>query len=209
MNKMDIYCASILPKEERTDKTNSTPSTRYGKRCENIIARLVQLNYEDKYDVRPTTTYEMYHRIDKPYMTATLDGIAVEKLTKKKFIVEIKTHEVQDTADFEAWKSGNIPTNYLIQCCHYLAVLNDFDGAILVAKLRWIDYDTGLPRTAKKGMAEAIYYYRIDRVDYEKDIAYLETVETDFEENHIIPRIPPSIDLEILNSKGETNGERN
>ena len=212
MNKMDIYLSVIFPKE-RDDKTGQTASTIYGRECESYISNIVKLNFSPRYKVTPTKGFEMYRRKDKPYMTATLDGIIIDVYEVEgvevvdKYVLEIKTHIVQSQADYNEWKSGNIPMNYLIQCIHYLAVMNDFKGCWLVAKLLWLDYDTGLPRTAKHGSGEEILYYKIERKDYEKDIAYLEQVETDFQEQHIVPRIPPDIDLPIL-GKEEDNGER-
>ena len=83
----------------------------------------------------------MYRRIDKPYMTATLDGKLVEIATGRKGILEIKTREIKNREDAENWQNGKIPDNYYIQCLHYLSVLNDHEFAILVAKLNFLQVE--------------------------------------------------------------------
>ena len=211
--KMDIYLSSINPMD-RKDKSGNNATTKYGHDCESLIANIVKLNLAGKYDVQPTKGYVMYRRKDKPYITATLDGTILELYEVEgtevcdKYVLEIKTHIVQNKADYDEWKSGKLPMNYLIQCIHYMMCLVDFKGVLLVAKLMWLDYDTGLPRTAKDGTGEELLYYWIERKDYLKDIEYLEQVETDFQINHIEKRIPPDIDLPIL-GKEEDNGESN
>lgn len=198
MNALDIYCASVSPENEK-ETSEETASTRYGVENEPLLRELIKINFANKFKVESPDGYVMYRRKDKPFMTATLDGLmtSVEHKTHK-WILEIKTHDVQSNADLEEW-NGHLPQNYFIQCLHYLAVLNDTKGCYLVAKLRFIDYDTGLPRTADYGKCgEEIRYYKIERKDFIKDIAKLEQVETEFNENHIVKKIPPKVELKIM-----------
>lgn len=198
MTPLDIYCATVSPENEKEDSGDDTVSTQYGIDNEPLIRELVKINFANKFEVVSPSGYEMYRRKDKPYMTATLDGLMKDVSTKKKWILEIKTHDVRSNADLEEW-NGHLPQNYFIQCLHYLAVLNDCVGAYLVAKLRFIDYDTGLPRTADTGKCgEEIRYYKIERKDFAKDIIFLEQVETDFQEKYIAKHIPPDININIM-----------
>lgn len=200
MSNLDIYCACVSePNEKDIDEDDDNASTIYGQENEPIIRELVKIDFANKFDVKSPNGYEMYRRTDKPYMTATLDGLMTTITTpKEKWILEIKTHDVRNSADLEEW-NGHLPQNYFIQVLHYLAVLNDTKGAWLVAKLRYIDYETGLPRTAGNGKCgEEIRYYKIERKDFEKDIAKLEQVETDFYENYVAKRVPPPINITLM-----------
>lgn len=200
MNALDIYCATVSEPNEKDIDDFQTISTIYGTNCEPLIREMVKLNFANKFAIEDPQGYVMYRRTDKPFMTATLDGLmtTIDTPKKEKWILEIKTHDVQSGADLEEW-NGHLPQNYFIQCLHYLAVLNDTKGAYLVAKLRYVDYDTGLPRTADNGKCgEEIRYYKIEREDFKKDIAKLEQVETEFYEKHIKNKIPPEIKIDIM-----------
>jgi putative phage-type endonuclease len=199
MTPLDIYCASVSPVNDKEDGDNETTSTIYGQENEPILRELAKINFANQYEIESPDGFVMYRRKDKPFMSATLDGLMTTKSGKKeKWILEIKTHDVKSNADLEEW-NGHLPQNYFIQCLHYMAVLNDTKGAWLMAKLRFIDYETGLPRTADKGKCgEEIRYYKIERKDFLKDIAKLEQVETDFQINHIEKRIPPEINISIM-----------
>ena len=137
----------------------------------------------------------MYCRLDKPWMTATLDGQLIHKISKKKFILEIKTHDIRNKKDDEMWQV-TIPVNYFIQVIHYLNVMNDYDGAILVARLRFFDYYN---EDGKKLLRTETRYYYIDRKDEEvqKQMIALEKVETKFWEENVLKRIPPKTTIKI------------
>ena len=137
----------------------------------------------------------MFARIDKPWMTATLDGHLIHKISKKKYILEIKTHDIRNRKDDEDWQN-NIPINYLIQVLHYMNVMNDYDGAILVARLRFFNYydDDG-----KKLLRTETRYYYIDKRDekVKEQMASLEKAETKFWEENVLKRIPPKLTITI------------
>ena len=193
MSALDVYCASVNPpKDDSEVNETDTVSTIYGHLAEPVIRNLVKINFQDKFDTKSPNGYVMYRRKDKPYMTATLDGILVNKETKEKWVLEIKTYEFRGNRDLEEKWDKQPPIQYSIQCLHYLAVLNDFVGAILVAKIRWVNYDTDLVEK------EEIRYYTFDRKDNQEQIDKVEQVETDFQNNHIIPRIPPDVSCDIF-----------
>ena len=137
----------------------------------------------------------MFCRYDKPWMTATLDGTLIHKISKKKFILEIKTHDIRNKKDDEMWQV-TIPVNYFIQVIHYLNVMNDYDGAILCARLRFFDYYN---EDGKKLLKTETRYYYIDRKDEEvqKQMIALEKVETKFWEENVLKRIPPKTTIKI------------
>lgn len=195
MTKLDIYCSATNDIKNELNETDNE-STQYGKKLEPVIADLVRYNFEKKFKLWRPKGYVMFRSTKLPIMTSTLDGILTDIETKEKWVLEIKTHDLRDSADRELWRTG-IPKNYLYQCLHYLAVMNDFVGAILVAKLREIDYSTGLVDR------EEINYYIIKREDSVKTIANIIEVEKDFYENHILKRIPPDVDMPLMERKEE------
>ncbi len=189
LSAIDIYLASLFPNQEPVETENE--NTRYGKVAEPIIRDIVKLNFEGKYKVHTPKGYELYRDINYPFLTATLDGTMTDLETKEKWVLEIKTREMLNASDEEEW-NGHIPQRYFIQVLHYLGVLNDFVGAYLVAKLRWVDFDTGLVKR------EEIRYYKLLRKDFEQDIELVRQKAIDFELNNIEAKCPPDINIGIL-----------
>ena len=187
-NELDIYCSFVAPSEE--EKSDDNVSTQYGKVNEPLLRDIFAINFQSKFDVHTPTDYEMYLSKKYPFASATLDGILTDKATNENWVLEIKTREIRTRADEEEW-NGHLPQQYFVQVLHYLAVMNDFVGAWLMAKLRWLDFDTGLP------IKEEIRYYELKREDFEKDIEYLMQKESEFYENHIVKRIPPSVEIKL------------
>jgi putative phage-type endonuclease len=193
MTALDLYRAIVQPKKSL--HINENECLMYGNNCEPLIRKIFQLDFNEKYLVRAPRGNEMYRRLDKPYMTATLDGILTDKQTKEKGVLEIKTHDIRNRKDEENWAS-HIPDNYYIQVLHYLAVMNDFTFGVLVAKLRFFDY---FDKEGKKLLRTETRYYYIDRNDAQvkKDIEYLEKKETDFWENNITKKVMPSLQFKF------------
>ena len=188
-SKLDVYCALTSAPNENDEEEKDTFSQAYGKALEPLLIKMVEENFKGKFKVIKTKKWSFYERVDKPFMTASLDSILQELDTKDKWVLEIKTHIVQSEEDYEKnWKYG-LPQNYYMQTCHYQATLVDFKGAILVAKLQWLDYSTGLP------IKEEIRYYFMPREKHLKDIELVEQVETEFMENNVNKRIPPNFTL--------------
>lgn len=166
-----------------------TDSQLYGTEVEELIRQIVKLNLKN-YGIKvlepvPNTMY-----VDKvyPYLTATIDGsLIVEDESKnlwglkgKKGILEIKSHIVKNREDLEEWE-GRLPQNYLSQVLHYLMVLNDYDFAVLVAKLQYFDY-AKTPAPLEK---EEIRYYRIQREEFKDTINNIKLKEIAFYERYI------------------------
>ena len=84
----------------------------------------------------------------------------------------------------EEWKNG-IPQSYYAQILHYLMV-TEFDFAIVKAQLKY-DFDGEMLYVATK-------HYRIDRVEIEDEISYLEAEERKFAQ-YIKDGIRPSLNL--------------
>lgn len=183
MTKLELF-KSITRKSKKDSPTND--SMIYGTTAEPIIRKLFAIDFPE-YRVISPKNYEMYRRVDKPYLTATIDGKLIEKETKKKGILEIKTHDIKNSFDEQNWNFA-IPDNYYIQCLHYLMVLRDFDFVILCAKLKYFDYKT---EGGRKLTRQEIRYYYIDRKEKEKEISLLENEETKFYEQNVLKNVIP------------------
>lgn len=193
MSKLELYRAVVMPSNHPIVKENE--SMYYGTKCEPLIRKLFAYDHKDKYLVHTPKNYEMYRRKDKPYMTATLDGILREKGTGKKGVLEIKTHDIRNREDERNW-SAHIPQNYYVQVLHYMLVMSDFEFAVLTAKLKFYDF---FDPDGKKLLKTEIRYFYIDRKDeqVQKDLALLERKETEFWEHNIQKKIMPSIKLKF------------
>lgn len=189
MTILDLYKAIVSKKKENSTTDQSNESMQYGTRCESIVRDLYSLDYESTYKVHKPYKFEMYRRIDKPYLTATPDGLLLSKVDGKKLIWECKTHDIKNRTDDEMW-ANSIPQNYFIQCLHYLVVMQDYDGVILNAKLRYFNYYNS---DGKKLLYQKIIYHTIWRSEVLDQIEYLEKKETEFWENNIQKKIMPQI----------------
>ena len=188
MSKLELYRAIVMPNKHPLFKENE--SMFYGTKCEPLIRKIFAYDFP-QYRVHTPKNNEMYRRTDKPFMTATLDGILTEKGTKRKGVLEIKTHDIRNRKDEENW-AQHIPDNYYVQVLHYLLVMNDFEFALLTAKLRFFDFFSA---DGKKLLKTEIRYYYIDRNDEQvkKDLELLERKETEFWENNIQKKIMPTL----------------
>ena len=190
MSKLELY--KKIVSNEKKEEEQSNDAMTYGTNCEQLIRKMFALDFTN-YKVHSPKNFEMYRRIDKPFMTATLDGILIDKVSKEKGILEIKTHDIRNKADDESRKV-KLPDNYYIQVLHYLAVMNDFAFAILCAKLRYFDYYS---EDGKKLLKQEIRYYYIDRKEVEKEINYLENEETKFYEENIMKKKIPLVSIQF------------
>ena len=192
MSPLELYKAIVMPSNKQFEKTQNE-AMAYGNQCEPLIRKQFAIDFAETLTVRAPRGNEMYRRKDKRYMTATLDGLLFNKLTKEKGVLEIKTHDIRNRKDEENW-SNHIPDNYYIQVLHYLLVMNDCTFAILTAKLRFFDYYS---ESGKKLLKTETRYYFINRNDeqIQKDLAFLENAETKFWEENILKKIIPPITL--------------
>lgn len=169
---------------DRLTKGNRTPEKKsklldYGHKVEPTIRRMFALDHPSLKVVAPKG-YEMYRRLDKPYMTATVDGLLYEGKGRKG-ILEIKSHEVRRASDMDDWAEGKIPKNYLIQVLHYLLVIDDAEFVDFAVKHRFYEYDGETSRTYKS----EFHYLHLERADVQKELEWLEAEETFFYEEYV------------------------
>ncbi|MCK9236393.1 MAG: YqaJ viral recombinase family protein [Acholeplasmataceae bacterium] len=190
MSKLELYKTIVAPAKFNIKKDNTNEAMAYGIQSEPLIRKEFILDHPHLKVLTPRS-HEMFRRTDKPYLTATIDGRIIDKATNRKGVLEIKTRDIRNRADDQAWQ-GQLPQNYFIQVIHYLMVLNDFDFAVVVAKLRFFDY---YHEEGKKLLKTETRYYHIERSEVKKDIENLEKVETHFWEHNVEKRKLPKIEI--------------
>ena len=110
----------------------------------------------------------MYRSTEYPFMIADVDRLVVGEDAG----LECKTASAYNT---DKWKDGNIPLHYIMQCYHYMAV---------TGKRTWYIAAVILGRE---------FTYR--KLVWDDDlIAQMISIEKNFWENHVLPRVLPSPD---------------
>lgn len=169
--------------------------TRYGTEVEEHLRGIFIADFKDydndSYFLKVSHTNEVLQRIDKPYLTASLDG-ELEVIQTFKFmsywkkhfsedeeiiipepiilqegmkgVLEIKTSDVLSAMHKEKW-FNSIPQNYYCQCLHYLNVTN-YDFVILMAQLTFKDVHGVMTHETR--------FYGFLKVGREKELEYLE-----------------------------------
>ena len=187
---LDLFTNIMCPKKFKVDSVNE--SMQYGIACEPLLRKIFALDFP-QYQVLTPRNFEMYRRIDKPYITATIDSMLIENETGRKGILEIKTHEVRNREDEEEW-NGHIPQDYYEQVVWYMVCMNDMEFVRVMAKLNFYDF---FDPDGKKLLRSEIRYYTIERSEVSKDIIALEKKGTRFWENNIKKGIIPDIKIEF------------
>ncbi len=110
----------------------------------------------------------MYRSTEYPFMIADVDRLVIGEDAG----LECKTASAYNT---DKWKDGNIPLHYIMQCYHYMAV---------TGKRTWYIAAVILGRE---------FTYR--KLVWDDDlIAQMISIEKNFWENHVLPRVLPSPD---------------
>ena len=183
--KIDIWYKF---KTGKVDESKATENQTYGTFAEAPIREIVKLNLaREGVKVKSPKGIEMYVDKTYPFLTATLDGVLEvenEELNKRgmkgNWLLEIKTHELKGKEDEALW-DGRLPQEYLTQVLHYLMVMNDFNGAVLVAKLNHYAYE----HDNRLFQGEEFRYYYIYREEFEQTINKIKLAEIAFYERFI------------------------
>lgn len=196
-SNIDLYLEILNVREKQAKTTNTQMAL--GIKLEPLIRKEFAYDFPQMSVWTPKRN-AMFRSTIKPYLTATVDGTLKDKSTGKKYILEIKTHDYRNAEDRANWENSP-PIHYFIQVLHYLNVLNDYDGAVICARLRDIDF---YDEKGKKTTHIEYKYYWLERSnpDIQKWLKYIYEEEVKFMENNIAKHIPPlNLKLQI----GETN----
>lgn len=191
-SKLDLFKKLVLnQKKEKLVRENQ--AMIYGTAYESLLRKGFALDFDNLYKIHSPRAYELYRRRDKPYLTATPDGLLTRISDHKKGIWEAKTHDIRGRKDEDLW-TNSIPQNYFIQALHYLLVLSDYEFVVVNAQLRFYDY---FAEGGKKLLYKKTIYHEIWRKEVAKQLDFLEKEETSFYENNVLQKIIPTQTIKL------------
>lgn len=137
---------------------------RQGRDLEDYVAR----RFMEASGMKVRRARAIYQSEDYPFMIADLDRLIIGQSAG----LECKTASAYNSGK---WKDNEVPAHYIIQCLHYMAVTGADTWYVAVAIL-----------------GQEFKYVRIDRD--EAAIQNLITIEGDFWNRHVVPRVMPDPD---------------
>ena len=194
--RLELLEKIVCPREEQNEDKSNEEAKQHGNIAEPALRTIFKANHPE-YRVLPPKAHEMYRRIDKSYLTATLDGQLYDKANRKGFI-ECKTRQIRRKSDLDEWLDSNgkptiLPQRYFDQDIHYFNVLNDMEYCWLVVELQFFNFDG-----EKEELDHCeIYFYYIERSKVQDSIEALDYIETDFWENEVLARRFPKVVVEL------------
>lgn len=116
--RKDIYKSKIEDVKQISNK-----AIEFGNDFENIIFNMFKYKYKDYYEVLDFKD-TMFRNIWYPYLQASLDGVLINKNTKKVGILEIKTVQERKGKFYDLRGNRIVPQYYFDQAIHYFNVTN-------------------------------------------------------------------------------------
>ena len=155
-------------------------AVKFGVAAEDHLRKLFALDYPKYYVINDE--YKTCRNIKKPYIMGSFDGVITDGETGRTGVLEIKTSTIRRAADWVKWGGKEfteyrIPQNYYIQILHYFLVREDFEFAILKARLKELTY--GQSDFFKENKIH-IRHYPIERYNCTSDLDYLYEKEEEF-----------------------------
>ena len=106
---MKVFYDKTADEIEETDNE----ATRIGHDLEDYVAK----RFTEATDLKVRRSNYMYRSVEHPFMIADVDRLVIGEDAG----LECKTASAYNAGK---WKDGNIPLHYIMQCYHYMAVLN-------------------------------------------------------------------------------------
>lgn len=178
--KTNVELWELKTEKKIAEDISDKPYVNYGIKAESPLRNLFKLDYPE-YTVKHLENSMLINN-EYPFMYASLDGELVEKATKRKGILEIKTTNILQSMQKENWKE-KIPENYYIQILHYLLV-TDYDFVVLKAQLKSV-FEGNIYLQVK--------HYKIERKDVLEDIELLKGKEVEFWHKYVENDIKPPL----------------
>lgn len=187
---LELYMELAGLKKEKEVKTNA--AMERGTAMEGLIRSEFGVLFKDEYSIiAPPRNNWVYVRKDKPFMTASLDGVLKRKADGKRGVWECKTHEVRGRDDADDWTDGKLPDQYYAQVLHELNVTG-WEYAILTAQLYYYRYDHITKKRTLDKVEIRNYYF--DSKELRMELENEEKAVTKFYEN-VEKKIPPKVKL--------------
>lgn len=165
-------------------KVQENERMKEGTQAEEHIRALFALDNKD-FEVKnpPKRGYWFFHRIDKPYISCTPDGLAKRVSTGALWGIEIKDVDLIKKEVKNVWESNQLPDQYYFQCLQYLLTFEEMEGVVLIAHQKYYKHN---PATNKWEFDYAVDKpYWVFRKNVKSHLDYLEKKETEFMEINI------------------------
>ena len=178
-SRIDIYNSKLYEQEQL-----KSYAIDYGNFFEKILFMTFQWKYQDDFE---TLDYKdiMFRNYFTPCLQASVDGVLVEKLTKKVGLLEIKTAQMRKTQWYDSDGNKSIPQDYLDQALHYF-VTTGVDFVIFYVQ---IDLQS---REDVDRDSEILKPRRINREDVLKQLEIIEKEAISFWNSYVIKKIEPT-----------------
>lgn len=173
MTANELYDTFVYPEKHEEKETEAT---KRGNDLEPLIRKEFEVLNQEYIIKNPPKNNWCFVNTKYEGLTASLDGIIENKLTKEKGFIEIKTREVRSKKEIEEWKNQAIPQNYFIQIMHYF-LITEYEYCVLASHLICRNYDENRIEEVQ------VVYQWFKRSDYLEDIENLKKVELKFLEN--------------------------
>lgn len=182
-SNVDLYREKIGLQE--SEDISDKPPVKLGHDSEPLIRELFALE-NPQYKVEYESPYKMIFHDTHTFLFCTPDGELEEIATGRRGGLEIKTTEIQRSAQWKEW-DGRIPQTYYAQVCHQM-LATGWEFVILKARIRY--WKDGEQQVTEKR-------YTIERADAQEDMDYILEREIEFwkriQERREPPRILPDI----------------
>lgn len=166
-------------RREQADISNKE-CVKFGVEAEDHLRKLFALDYP-QYEIS-NKEFSLEKNPQYDFIRGSFDGIITDRDTLTNGVLEIKTGTIRRQTDWEKWGGkynhiNQVPQNYFCQILHYFLVREDFEFAILKARL--IEENYSQEGFFKEKIAH-IRHYPIYRADHLSDIEYLKEQELIF-----------------------------
>lgn len=158
----------------------------YGQRKEPDLRKDFAIDFEDIYEVQYMDNVTL-QSVEHPELLYSPDGLLIEKETGRKGILEIKTHAVRTSADWNDWREKIGINEYYIQVLHGLNVTG-FAFVELRAELK------------RSNQYKQIRTYHIDTADYGvlEDIEFVSDGVLKFWNEYVVQDREPGLILPAI-----------
>lgn len=148
------------------ENISEKPYVKYGTEAEKYLRELFKLDFPE-YQVMYVEN-NMFLNDKYNFGHASLDGWLIDQ-NGRRGVWECKATNILQSMQKEKW-NHRIPDNYYVQLLHYL-LITEFDFAVLKAQLKY-EFNGEIYLQTK--------HYKIERVEVQEDIEFLESAERKF-----------------------------
>lgn len=168
-----------------------------GTEAESHIRALFALDFSKVFRLvkLPTKKKCMFIRKDKPYISCSPDGIALNRETNRRWGLEFKYVELIKNEDKNVWEGGLLPDQYFCQCLQYLVAMPELEGVVLFAHCQYFKHDDEKDEWVFDHAVDRPYF--VNRKDVADQVDYLERKETEFWEVNIKGRKRPKLKISL------------